>query len=318
MKKSNHATKKPVSHKNRRGRNIVVSITLMGILAVIAIVVFIQIRASDNIANHLIETAKAEVDMDGVEHLAVKLKSETFEIGGREYFYFSKEFEKAEEIPVLEAEIPSQFMEDFELSKKLVQKFVNQYFDSETRKEILTQMEEISFVIGDFSICQTTSESSFIFDRKKMYMNPEILGYWQILPNELIIFTMVHEWVHMVREVTFTEEAELVGIFPEAITDVIAKAIYDYDRKDPGSYKESYYYAYAFVSKYEEEAIWAYFYGFSSIITQMGEDNFKAFVFITEIMQDVMVEDGYTLKGAYLEANGLQEQDVKQIALNML
>lgn len=318
MKKSNHATKKPVSHKNRRGRNIVVSITLMGILAVIAIAVFIQIRASDNIANHLIETAKAEVDMDGVEHLAVKLKSETFEIGGREYFYFSKELEKAEEIPVLEAEIPSQLKEDFDTSKKLVQKFVNQYFDRETKKEILTQMEEITFFIGDFSVSEASVGAGFIFENKKILMNSEILSYWQILPKELLIFTMVHEWVHMVREVTFSEDTTLVGMFPEAMTDIIAKAIYNYDREDSGSYKESYYYAYAFVSQYEEEAIRAYFYGFSSILAQMGEDNFKAFVFITEIMQDVMVEDGYTLKGAYLEANGLQEQDVKQIALNML
>lgn len=316
MKKSNHATTKPISYRNRR--RSVITILLIGFITVISTVMFLCFRTSENIVDHLIEIAKEEVNIHGVEHLPVKLNSETFEIGGREYFYFSKELKKGEEIPVLEVEIPNQLKENFDLSKKLVRKFVNQYFDSKTEKEILTQMEEIPFVIGDFSICQTTSESSFIFDRKKMYMNPEILDYWQILPNELIIFTMVHEWVHMVREVTFSEDIALMGIFPEAMTDIIAKAIYDYDREDPGSYKESYYYAYAFVSKYEEEAIRAYFYGFSSIMEKMGEDNFQVLLFITDVMQSAIIEDGYTLKRAYLEVNGVQEQEVKQIVLSIL
>lgn len=315
---------------NHEARKKLIKITLI-ILGIIAFVIFTKILKrnavlvnpddiiiSENVIEDLIKTAKDEVPLDDISlHAEVEITDETISIGEHTYPYFPfiMEFPKGKEIPILKRSIPSNLQRSFNEAKIYVQKFVRQYFDEETSKKILDEMESVQFVVGDFSISHTTAQCSFIYENHKIYINENTRAISHKLPNELLVFTLVHEWIHVVRDITYTEEDSSFncGRLPEAMTDLIAKAIYSCDLTNP--YGDSYYYAYALISVFKDDALQFYFFGQTLPVC---EQNLKAFAFIAEAMQNTIQPDGISNKIAYLQLSKMTEAVIQKDAVSLI
>lgn len=324
------STKKSV--QNKKYRNFI-AIVIFSILTIVAIVICVKVFAhdavsvnpddiviSENVIADLIETARKEVPTDMTQsETTVKVTEKSIIIGEHTYIYIPsmQSFTKGQEIPVLKKRIPSNLRLLFNQSRIFVQKFVQQYFDETTSEQIVKKMESTKFVMGDFTISSVTAEASFIYEDKKIYMNPKILEIIDYLPDELLVFTLVHEWVHMIRDLTYEKDSSafLYGRLSEAMTDIIAYAIYPYNREDSGSYSDSYYYAYAIVSQFKNEAIQWYFYG---QMLPIEEQYLAAFAFITQVMQDTVRQDGISDKEAYLTITQLSESVIMEDAIQLI
>lgn len=330
-------------NNKRRNKHMAIAIATI-ICAFIAIFILVimfpkkQLKVSSvpNVADRLLYTANEATKEISVEEITscsltilekkwvneANFEEGYFEVNNDQYFYLKQEKETGEPITKLNVKIPKRLKNIFEISQNLVEDFVEEYFEDDVKDNILKEMNEIGFCVGDFSQSTTLQNASFVYEDNKIWCNPTNIEILEFLPDEDLILTLVHEWVHMVEHVTFegNVNAQHYNYFYEAMTDVIAKSIYAYERLDGRGYNDYYTYAYLFLNAFEKDGIDAYFFGYDSLFEhgQLTEEKMQIFCYLTEMSGTEILSDGYSDLMAFEQMTGLTLDKMYKIAKGLL
>lgn len=294
------------------------TVSIIAFLAIIAVLVVIivqpvKVKYVEGVKDRIIQTATlCKSEFPAEEITSVSIGEDKLEINGEKYYYFPNPRKEVDPIKGLEEKIPSRLKKCFNASKKLIIAFVQEYFDEPIAQELLKEIEGVRLIFGDFTQSTELMNASFVCENGTIYCNPEIMLVIDYIPTEVIIFTILHEWVHAVDEFTSESNEEfLYTQFNEAMTDLIAMAIYEEGMRLEG-YHDYYPYAWEFIAAYQEDAIDAYFFGYDSLFEsgKLTKEKMQIVVFFTDVSGTEIDDDGYSDLMAYEEISGLFFEDM--------
>lgn len=220
---------------------------------------------------------------NGTRHFTVSKKSKnefTIDVNGTEMIVqipamtSNKEFE-----PINVTDISSKNAKILKNSQKLVNQYIDASSILKNKEEIKTYIDNLATKEGIFTD-DTGVGAYFSYVDNCIYINRDNSKF---ICEWMIVHELIHAISYYTHSCSIEKEEYAFNLFNEVLTDIITSTL---NPKINETIKSGYawYYdlLYPYISLFDEDAIYAYFYGYDSIYNQISKEEFELYVIVLE------------------------------------
>lgn len=161
----------------------------------------------------------------------------------------------------------------FDSSKTKVLQYVNDSTIISEKKEIAEKFEQLQIKLADLG-----EDTPALYKNNVIYIDK---GY----KTDISEWMICHEMIHFISDITnggVENEAYGYFLFNEVLTDIITRSLSPDSGENLSGYLQYYDIVLPYIGIFQEDAIRAYYYGYSDLWQKVGKDEFDFWVYSLE------------------------------------